>query len=97
MVNLIADLSYILAVALNLAALLLVLEWLVHFLPGAWLNFARKGFFNATFPLLKWNESFLSFEWGSFHSRGLLMAVLFVALSRYGVPWLVLLSYSLRG
>lgn len=97
MAGLIADFAYILTVVLNLAALLLVLEWLVHFLPGAWLNFARKGLFNAAFQMLKWNESFLSFKWGSFHSRGLLMAVLFVILSRYGVPWLVLLSYSLRG
>jgi hypothetical protein len=94
--QIVALLAPLLTVLLDLAALLLVLEWLAHLFPGAWPNFARRALFNAVFPLLKWNEHFLSIKWGPFHSRGLLLAVFLLAVSYLGVPWLVLLSYSLR-
>lgn len=89
-------LAYLLTILLDLAALLLILEWLVHLLPGAGLNFARRGLFLATYPLLKWSDGFFSVRWGFFNSRGFFTAVLLSLLSRYGIPWLVLLSYSLR-
>ena len=90
-------LAYLLTVLLDLAAVLLILEWLVHLLPGAGLNFARRGLFLATYPLIKWSDGFFSIRRGSFNSRGFFTAVLFLLLSRYGIPWLVLWGYSLRG
>jgi len=89
--------AYLLSAFLDLAALLLILEWLLHLVPGAGLNFARRGLFLATYPFLKWSDGFFSLKWGSFNSRGFFMAVLLLLLSRYGIPWLVLLSYSMRG
>lgn len=89
-------LAYLLTVFLDLAAFLLVLEWLVHLLPWAALNFLRRGLFQVTYPFLRFAETSFSVRWGAFHSRGFFVAVLFLLLSRYGIPWLVLLSYSLR-
>lgn len=89
--------AYLLIIGLNLASILLVFEWAAHALPGEWLNPVRRTLFNLTFPLLKWNDRFLSIKWGPFHSRGLLLAFIFLMISRYGVPWLIILSYSLRG
>lgn len=93
----IADISYLLALFCNLAAYLLILEWFVHVLPGAGLNFARRALFNASFPLLKLSDRFFALKWGFFNSRGLLTAVLLLLVSRYAVPWLVFFSYSIRG
>ena len=92
-----ADAAYLLSVLLLLAVFILSAEWLVHALPGSALNPLRRLLFRACFPLLKWSESFLLVKWGNFHFRGLLLAVLLLMLERYGVPWLVLLSYSWRG
>lgn len=92
-----ADSAYLTAFLLNLAAFVLAVEWLLHALPGPGLNGFRRLFFMASYPLLKWTDGFLSFRWGSFNSRGLLTAILFLAVSRYGIPWLVLMAYSLRG
>ena len=94
---LIADFAYLLAVLCDLGAVLLILEWLLHVLPGGTLNPIRRGLFALTFPLLKWSDRFLSFRWDTFNSRGLLTAVLLLAVSRCAVPWLVLFSYTLRG
>ena len=93
----IADLAYLLALLCDFGAFLLVLEWLVHLLPGAGLNPVRRALFQLSYPLLKWNERFLVPRWGSFNSRGLLTAFLLLVISRYGVPLIVLYSYSLRG
>ena len=94
---LIADLAYLLAVLCNLDALLLALEWLVHLLPGGSLNPIRRALFRLSYPWLKWNERYLAPQWGSFNSRGLLTAFLLLVVSRYGVPLIVVYSYSLRG
>lgn len=91
-----ALLADFLLVLLDLSALLLVLEWFVHFLPGTALHPVRRILFNTTFPILKLNQYFLSLKWGRFDTRGLLLALFFWFLGRFGVPWLVLLSYSLR-
>jgi hypothetical protein len=93
----IADLAYLLAILCDLLAILLALEWLVHLLPGPGLNFARRVLFRASLPWLKWCDRFFSLKVGSFNSRGLFMALLFLAIGRYGLPWLILFSYSLRG
>jgi uncharacterized protein YggT (Ycf19 family) len=94
---LIADLAYLLAILCDLGAVLLIVEWLVHVLPGAWLNPIRRGLFKLCFPLLKLSDQFLPFRWDSFNARGLLTAFLLLAISRCGIPWLVVFSYSLRG
>jgi len=96
MAYLVADIAYLAAVLCNLGALLLALEWLVHFMPGAALNPVRRMLFLFTFPMLKFSDRFFPVKWGTFNSRGLLMAVFLIVISRYGVPWLVLLSYSMR-
>ncbi len=92
-----ADSAYLTTLLLNLAAFVLLVEWLLHAVRGPALNGFRRLFFLVSYPLLKWSDGFLSIRWGSFNSRGLLTAILFLAVSRYGIPWLVLLAYSLRG
>ena len=92
-----ADLAYLLTLLCDLGALLLFLEWLVHALPGGWLNSVRKGLFEASFPLLKWSDNFLSLRCGTFNSRGLVTALLLLILGRCAIPWLVFFSYTLRG
>lgn len=97
MAYLIADIAYLLSLLCDLGAFLLIVEWIVHVLPGAWLNPVRRGLFEISFPVLKWSDRFLSFQLDSFNSRGLLTALLLLIISCYGVPWLVVFSYSLRG
>ncbi len=96
MAYLIADLAYFLAILCNLGTFLLMLEWLVHLLPGAGLNPIRRGLFRASFPFLQWCDRYFAVKWGSFNSRGLLLAFLFFVLGRYGVPCLILFSFSFR-
>ena len=93
----IADLAYLVALFCNLGALFLALEWLAHALPGAWLNPLRRNLFGITFPILKFSDRFLSFRLDSFDSRGLLAALLLLAIGHYGVPWLVMYGFSVRG
>jgi hypothetical protein len=97
MAYLAADLAYLLLLLCDLGAFLLILEWLVHLLPGAGLNPMRRVLFRISFPFLRWSDRYCVMKWGSFHSRGLLLAVFLVAIGRYGIPWLVLFSFSLRG
>jgi hypothetical protein len=97
MAYMLADIAYLTAVLCNLAALLLLLEWLAHFLPGVGLNPIRRMLFLVTFPMIRFSDRFFPIKWGGFNSRGLLMALFLIMISRYGVPWLVLLSYSIRG
>ena len=97
MAFILADMAYLLAVLLDLAAFLLFAEWLVHSLPGSGLNGIRRVLFRATLPLLKWSDSLFTTQWGGLSFRGLGIAVLLLLLEHCAVPWLVLLSYSLRG
>ncbi len=96
MATTIAILAYLSLALCYLGALLLGLEWLAHSLPGAWLNFIRRSLFKLSFPLVAWSEEHLAFEIGAFRSRGLLLAVALVIVGRFGVPWLILASFSLR-
>jgi uncharacterized protein YggT (Ycf19 family) len=93
----VADIAYLGIVLCDLGALLLALEWLTHFLPGETLNPLRRVLFRITFPFLKFGDQFFPTKWGKFNSRGLIMAVFLIVISRYGMPWLVLLSFSMRG
>lgn len=95
--TLIANGAALLSFLAALTALLLILEWLVHQLPGTALNGPRRILFRAVYPFLKWSDRSLSIEWGGFRSRGLVMALLLLAAARWGTPWLVLLGHSLRG
>ncbi len=97
MAYLIADLAYLLAIVCNLEAFILVLEWLVHLFPGAGLNPIRRTLFRISFPFLQWSDRYFEIKVDFFNSRGLLLAVLFLIISLYGVPWLVLFSFSMRG
>lgn len=94
---LIADLAYFIALLCHLGAFLLVFEWLTHALPGAWLNSLRRGLFEILFPILKFSYRFLSFRLESFDSRGLLAAFLLLAIGHYGVPWMVMIGFTMRG
>jgi hypothetical protein len=97
MAYLIADLGYALALACNLVALFLALEWLAHLIPGAWLNPVRRMLFLVSLPFLKFSDRFFTIKSGSFNARGLLTAFLLMLVARYGTPLLVLLSFSMRG
>jgi hypothetical protein len=97
MAELIADLAYLLAILCNLGAFLLVLEWLVHLVPGAELNPIRRGLFRVSFPLLQLSDRYFAIKWGALNTRGLILAALFLIVGRYGVPCLVFFSFSLRG
>ena len=92
-----SDFNYLLTALLDMAGLLLVLEWLFYFLPGASLNGIRKVLFYITYPLLGWSDRFFSIRFDLFNSRGLFTALLLWGVSYLGVPWLILFSYSLRG
>jgi uncharacterized protein YggT (Ycf19 family) len=94
---LIADGAYLLAFLLDVAGVLLIAEWVLHWAPGAAMNPLRRAFFQVCFPLLNFSEKFISFRWGNFQTRGLLTAGLFFIISHFGVPWLVYFSYTLRG
>jgi hypothetical protein len=94
---LIANLAYFLAIGLDLMALILILEWLFHLVPGWQLNNIRRFFFGLSLPLLKLGEAYFPLRIGSFDFTAFFMAVLLLAVSCFGIPWLVLLSFSLRG
>lgn len=96
MAAILSDFAYLLMVLLDLIALFLILEWIFYFLPGASLNGIRKVFFRTTYPLLGWSDRFFSIRLGLFNARGLFTALLLWGVGDFGVPWLVLLSYSLR-
>jgi hypothetical protein len=87
----------VLTALLDLTALVLVLECLSFNLSGSQWNGIRRGFFTLTYPLLSWSEKGFSIRLGNFNSRGLLMALLIFMVGYLGLPWLVILSYSLRG
>jgi len=97
MISIFSDFVYLLVVLLDLIGLILVLECFFYFVPIASLNWARKVFFYLTFPVLSWSDRFFSVRMGLFNSRGLLTALLLWSISYFGMPWLILLSYSLRG
>jgi hypothetical protein len=93
---LVAYLAYLLAVVCYVGAFLLFAEWLVHLWPGPAMNYARRILFQLSFPLLKFSDLFFSLKGKYFNSRGLLTALALIAFCRFGVPWLVILSYSLK-
>jgi len=97
MALLLSDFFYLLTFLLDLTSLVLVLEWLLHIVPSVALNGIRKFVFNLTYPLLSWSDRLFSIRWGLFNSRGLLTAVLLLAISCLGLPWLILYGYALRG
>ena len=96
MVFRISDFAYLLTALLNLMALLLILEWIFYFMPGAPFNGIRKIFFYLTYPLLVWSDRFFSVRLDLFNSRGLFTALLLWGVGYLGVAWLILFSYSLR-
>jgi hypothetical protein len=89
MAHLISDFLYFLSFFITLIALVLILEWVFYFVPGAQLNSIRKMLFNVSYPFLSWSERFFSIRIGLFNSRGLFTAVLLLAVVYLGIPWLV--------
>jgi uncharacterized protein YggT (Ycf19 family) len=87
--------AYALTFVLHVIAFVLLLEWIFRWLPGAALNSIRRILFQVSFPFLKVGEVF-GFRWGKFDASPLLMIVILLLLSRLWLPWLVLLSYTLR-
>lgn len=94
---LIADAAYFFSALLDGLALLLAFDWLLKIMPGAGLNSARRFLFRACFPVLKWGGRLFFRGALSPETGGLWLAVLLAVVSRFGVPWLILLGYSLRG
>ena len=93
----IADSAYMLSFFLYGGSLLLLLDWGLGLVPGAAWNPARRLLFRICFPVLKWNSRLFQNSPSSLGLHSLWAAFVLAALGRYGVPWLVLLSYSLRG
>lgn len=93
---LVADLAYVLTFLLYLGALVLVLEWFFHLLPGPAFNSIRRNLFVITNPFIKGSDPVFLWKIGPVGLRGLWMALLFWIIARFGIPWLVLLSYTLR-
>jgi hypothetical protein len=91
------NIVYVLTALLDLTAFVLALECLSFNLSGSQWNGLRKALFNLTYPLLLWSENFFSLRLGRFNTRGLLTALMLLLVSYLGLPWLVILSYSLRG
>jgi uncharacterized protein YggT (Ycf19 family) len=87
--------TYALTLVIHVIALALMLEWIFRWLPGVVFNPVRRILFQVSFPFLKVGEIF-GLRWGKFDAGPLLMVVLLLLLSRLWLPWLVLLSYSLR-
>ena|SRR5579859_3956429 len=94
---LITDMAYLLMALFYLLAFVLLVEWFFHLLPGWWLNPVRRFLFRLSFPLLKWGEACFPLRIGSVDFTPLLMALTLLMISRYGIPWLILWSFSLRG
>ncbi len=90
-------LALLLTLFCNVYALVLMMDWLFHSLPGSFLNPVRKLFFYLTLPLLKPCRSWFSFQWNGFDSRGLGLAFILWMLGRFGIPWLCLWGFALRG
>jgi hypothetical protein len=78
-------------------ALILMMEWLVHALPGSSLNPFRRFFFYLGYPFLKIGRGWFSFQWNGFDSRGLGLSLALWMMGRFGVPWLVLWGFTLKG
>jgi len=97
MTSIFSNFAYLLTVLLDLISFVLILEFVFYFVPSALLNKIRKALFRLTFPWLSWSDRFFSVRIGLFNSRGLFTALLLWGVSYLGVPWLIILSYSLRG
>jgi hypothetical protein len=95
--SLIADAAYLMSAGLCGMAWILILGWVLHFVPGWRLNRVRRFFFRFSRPLLQWGEAHYPLRFASLEATPILLAVLLLALCRYGVPWLVLLSFAIRG
>src|SRR5690242_11651391 len=93
----IADMAYLLLVLFYLMAFVLLVEWLFHLLPGAWLNSVRRLLFRISFPMLKMGEACFPLRIGAVDLTALLMALTLLAICRYGIPWLILWGFSIRG
>ncbi len=78
-------------------SLILMMEWLIHALPGSFLNPIRRFFFYLGFPLLKIGRGWFSLQWHGFDSRGLGLAFALWMIGRFGVPWLVIWGFTLKG
>jgi len=97
MASIFSNLIYVFSALLRFTVLVLVLEWIFFFLPAVKFNGIRRVLFKISSFLLSWTSDFFSIQYGAFRFRGLLFAFLLWMASFYGVPWLVLFSYSLRG
>ncbi len=78
-------------------ALVMMLEWFSHALPGSFLNSIRRFSFYLCLPLFKVSRGWFSFQWHGFDSRGLGLAFALWIVGRFGVPWLVIWGFSLKG
>ncbi|HET9868872.1 MAG TPA: hypothetical protein VFR02_00025 [bacterium] len=88
--------AYLLTLLLHLAALLVALDWLFHRLPGAGLHPLRRALFRLLFPLRRWGDS-LGLRRDNMDFTPVFLIALMLGVGRFGLPWLALLGFSLRG
>ena len=94
---LIRSFGYFLTLGCYAVIFLLVLEWLVHNLPGAGLNPLRRALFHAAFPVLRSGDRYFPLALGNWSARGLLAAVVLWIVAKGLIPWVVWAGFALKG
>jgi len=78
-------------------AIVLMMDWFFHALPGGLLNPLRRFFFYLGSSFLETSRGWFSFQWKGIDSRGLGLAFALWMVGRFGVPWLVIWCFTLKG
>ncbi|HVZ81893.1 MAG TPA: hypothetical protein VHE12_13985 [bacterium] len=94
---LIRSVAYALELGLYGLIVLLVLEWLVHHLPGPGLNPVRRALFKASYPLLWLGDHYVPLSLGTLDLRGLLVALGLWAVAKGFLPWLIWAGFVWNG
>jgi uncharacterized protein YggT (Ycf19 family) len=95
--TLLRSFGYLLTLGGYLLMALLILEWLIHYLPGVGLNPVRRTLFRVTFPMLQLSDRYFPLALGSLNFRGLLLALVLWGLVKGFVPWVIWAGFSLPG
>lgn len=89
--------AYGIGAGLFVMALLFLAYGFLQLMPGTFGNSARRYLFNTCYPWIRFAERIIPVRFGSVDLTAFLAAAVLLALCRFGVPWLVLFGYSLKG
>jgi uncharacterized protein YggT (Ycf19 family) len=82
---------------LFVVALLFLAHGLLQLVPGTFGNSARRYLFNTCYPWIRTAERILPVRFGNVDLTAFLAAAILLALCRFGIPWLVLFGFALKG